>query len=261
MFLLILAVLYPCNGERVERALPEGNIRGTRVTKTLIDETTLTVDVYYGVKYGTAERWTEAAALLSTGEQREDHTDPLNTPYCPNTSTLNQTEDCLTLDLFIPSDFSGDNLIIYLPPNPSNLPYAPATFPVYDATILSGKLNAVFALVRSRQYLFGYLNYKDQVGNFGLSDQRVANDFMAKTFQILFGRAPTITLVGDYLGAEHVSYHLFDSTLVEINNFIMYGGAPVYRGPIDDISIYQNMCKMYWAGEGLDFEHFLSLIF
>ena len=241
VFLSVLEIIFAKN---VERALPEGNIRGTRKSKTLVDGSKVTVDVYYGVRYGTADRWAEPKDAL----QRDRHVNPEETPYCPNTSTLNQTEDCLTLDLFIPKDFDGNNLALYLPPNPTSLPYAPTTFPMYDGSILSAKLNTVFALVRSRQYLFGYLNFNDTIGNFGLSDQKQAVKFMTKSFKFLFGREPSITVIGDYMGAEQASYHLFDSAL-SISKFVLYGGAPNYRKPIDDISIYQNMCKVYMVGE------------
>ena len=245
MIFIFLSVLELICAENVERALPEGNIRGTRKSKTLVDGSTVTVDIYYGVRYGRADRWTKP----KDAAQRESHVNPEETPYCPNTSTLNQSEDCLTLDLFIPKDFDGNNLVLYLPTNPISLPYAPKTFPMYDGSILSAKLKTVFVLVRSRQYLFGYLNFNETVGNFGLLDQKQAVKFMTKSFNILFGREPSITVIGDYMGAEQASYHLFDSEL-SINKFILYGGAPIYRKPIDDISVYQNICKVYMVGEG-----------
>ena len=71
---------------------------------------------------------------------------------------------------------------------------------------------------------------------------------MTKSFKFLFGREPSITVIGDYMGAEQASYHLFDSAL-SINKYVLYGGAPNYRKPIDNISIYQNMCKVYMVGE------------
>ena len=67
----------------------------------------------------------------------------------------------------------------------------------------------VFAVVRSRSYLFGYLNYED-IGNFGLADQKKAISFMKKSFKIMFGLDPKVTIIGDGFGAEHAGFHLFD---------------------------------------------------
>ena len=153
-------------------------------------------------------------------------------PYCPKTSSFNSTEDCLTLDLYIPKDFDGDSLVIYLPPNPASSPYAPDTLAWFDASIASAKLNSgnsynsryfrycwlVFAIVRSRSYLFGYLNYKD-IGNFGLADEKKAISFMKKSFKIMFGRDPKVTIIGDGFGAEHAGFHLFDEEVTGMSAF------------------------------------------
>ena len=136
--MIVLFILHSILCETVERALPENNIRGIRRSKKLVDGSKITVDTYYGVRYGTASRW----GLPVDALQRNDHTKPEEVPYCPQTSSFNSTEDCLTLDLYIPKDFSGDSLIIYLPPYPANSPYAPATLAWYDASIPSAKLNS-----------------------------------------------------------------------------------------------------------------------
>lgn len=150
-----------------------------------------------------------------------------------------QTEDCLLLDVYVPSGVFSSNSTskgttghqaqctpTCLPQN-TNLRLAPVLIWVHGGGFVSGSKNSagnpagiisrstlddsegiIFVAINYRLGLFGWLGGDDVTPNLGLYDQRVAFEWVQEYISLFGGDADQITVMGESAGAASIFHHV-----------------------------------------------------
>ena len=168
------------------------------------------VDVYLGIPYAAAptgnlrfskpephEPWDETYEALEYGKE------------CPSGSINEESdEDCLTLNIFVPSNSRGDT-------TDSSLPvmvyfhaggFAGGSSQDFSGSNLAAIGNVIIVTVNYRVGVFGFLSTGDDCarGNWGLWDQHLAIQWVKNNAERFGGNPGQITIFGSSAGADSV---------------------------------------------------------
>ncbi|KAK7500198.1 hypothetical protein BaRGS_00008421, partial [Batillaria attramentaria] len=132
-------------------------------------------------------------------------------PACPAVITFlpadNEDEDCLFLNVFVPSISAGGRLpvMVWIYGGAFSAGNANA----YDAEVLAADGDVIVVTFNYRLGPFGFLSTGDSasMGNYGLWDQNLALKWVQANIRHFGGDDTSITLIGESAGAASVSYH------------------------------------------------------
>eukprot|EP00939_MAST-03C_sp_MAST-3C-sp1_P003400 g3400.t1 len=123
-----------------------------------------------------------------------------------------QSEDCLNLNIFCPSDPSNDTdgypvmFWIYGGAYDEGSNRGPVS--LYDGTTLASEFGVCVVTTNYRLGVLGYLSTHEQPGNMGILDQREAMIFTRDNIKSFGGDPSRVTIWGESAGAMSVSIHL-----------------------------------------------------
>ncbi|KAH3723622.1 hypothetical protein DPMN_049415 [Dreissena polymorpha] len=120
--------------------------------------------------------------------------------------TVMMSEDCLTLDIYAPN-----STIV----NQSSLPVlvflysSPGYSSAFAADVLCTVGDVVVVVINFRQGMLGFFSLGSEAapGNYGLFDQQMALQWIAKYIHSFGGDPKKVTLVGHSFGASNAIYH------------------------------------------------------
>ncbi|XP_052071092.1 carboxylesterase 1F-like [Mytilus californianus] len=123
--------------------------------------------------------------------------------YVPNTNT---SEDCLVLNIYVPSGFSESNaksVIIWV----HGGGYYLGQGMFYDGSYLSGIGDVIVVTINYRLGVFGFFSTMDDValGNYGLWDQQMAIKWVHDNIESFGGDPNSVTIAGQSAGAFSVA--------------------------------------------------------
>merc|ERR1711892_777775 len=127
---------------------------------------------------------------------------------------IDEQEDCLTVNIFRPSDLSEDEslpILIYFHGGSHNCGTSHA--PIYDGTILSSQYRQIVVAANFRIGIYGFMSFWDGAptgGNYGLLDQQQVIAFIRQNANNIQGDKSRITIFGESSGGESVAYHLIN---------------------------------------------------
>jgi para-nitrobenzyl esterase len=178
------------------------------------------VDAYLGIKYGNAQRW-QRATIHNLPSGRTD-ADAYGAP-CPQIDGargLVGAEDCLFLNIWMPK--GAGNIFAQKLPVMVYIHGGAFTggsggeegYPsIYDGGALAAK-NVVVVTLNYRLGALGFLAASDQgvqtAGNFGLTDQQLALQWIHNNILFFGGDQSDITVFGESAGAMSIGLHTFD---------------------------------------------------
>ena len=198
-----------------------GAVRGT-----VVETPYGTVRQFLGIPFGkppvgerrfcapeAAEPWDE---VLDAGAFRPDPIQSVDGPYTgviPGTSTDSVSEDCLTLNVWVPEgDEAGLPVMVWV--------YGGAfltgggSFPLYNGARLAAEQQVVVASVNYRVGAFGFMDLRRMPGgenttaNCGLHDVRLGLEWMAANADRFGGDPATLTAFGESAGAGTILHLL-----------------------------------------------------
>ena len=140
------------------------------------------------------------------------------------------SEDCLYLNLWIPSNARKSNLKLatMLWVYGGSLTSGTSTLALYDGSWLAASENIIVASLNYRLGPFGFLYLDDKLapGNMGLLDQNMALKWLNKNIKVFGGDPSKITLFGESAGSVSVSYHVISPLSQKLfRNAIMMSGS------------------------------------
>ncbi|XP_055352528.1 neuroligin-1-like isoform X2 [Paramacrobiotus metropolitanus] len=162
--------------------------------------------VYYGVRYGNAQRFQHST-------ENEDYSFLLNAtrpkfgPVCPQTGPevdgKVMSEDCLYLDIYVPPIPAGTSpqlpvlMFIY------GGGLQGGTKDTFNASSLVADINAIVVMMNYRVGALGFLSTGDEAakGNYGLGDCKVAVKWIQKHISKFGGDPNALTVFGESAGA------------------------------------------------------------
>jgi carboxylesterase type B len=187
-------------------------------------------DAYKGVRYGNAKRWTvptpvaAAAGLVKATAFG---------PICPQAPAdgINQSEECLYLNLWTPTRSGVKNLpvMVFIPGGA--FVSGAGSLPVYDGARLAVRGAVIVVTLNYRLGALGFLaggSGADRLaGNYGFADQQLALRWVRRNVRSFGGDPAKITIFGESAGAISVGAHLvapasrslFRSALMESNPY------------------------------------------
>ena len=126
-------------------------------------------------------------------------------PYLPN---MNQSEDCLFLNIYVPAGSSTSNkksVMIWV--HGGRYQYGQGM--LYDGSYLSVTGDVIVVTINYRLNIFGFFSTSDgsASGNFGLWDQRLAMQWVNENIESFGGDTNSITIFGESAGGFSVALH------------------------------------------------------
>ncbi|XP_055344412.1 carboxylic ester hydrolase-like [Paramacrobiotus metropolitanus] len=181
---------------------------------------------YYGIRYGIAKRFQHAdesmdfAYLSDPKQPKQGFPCPQHAFAMPGFPKRNLTisEDCLYLDVYVPP--------VSQTRNDSKLPVLFFIYGggfqighknMYNATELSGAVNAVVVIINYRVSAYGFLSTGDGAikGNYGIGDIKVALQWVRKHIEKFGGDPEAITIMGQSAGGALTSAMFLDKNVRE----------------------------------------------
>lgn len=158
----------------------------------------------------------------------------------PRGSTKN-SEDCLYLNIFVPSDAYNqnstprhkDNELINFPIlvffHDSIFKNGSSALDIYNPSAFVAATKVIVITVNYRSGVFGFLHLENHFpGNQGLLDQNLALKWIKKNSQKFGGDPNRITVLGQGGGASLTGYHLFYKKSWDLfQNMILLSGTPL----------------------------------
>nr|UUB32763.1 carboxylesterase COEA12 [Dendroctonus rhizophagus] len=234
--LLLCSVLYSAIADDLTVQVKNGQVKGR--IQTMLDGST-----YYawqGIPYGAPpvgnlrfQAPTEPAAWSGVKETTSDS----NICYQVKTDSSSENEDCLYLNVFVPSDKGSGNL--------------PVFFWIYGGAFRGGSSNfystgpdwlvAQGMIVVTHNYRvgpFGFLSTGDTVvpGNAGLKDQALALKWTYENIAAFGGDPNKITIAGESAGSASVGYQLLSTK----NNGLFRGAIQQSGSPLNEWGFIAN---------------------
>ncbi|CAD5234649.1 unnamed protein product [Bursaphelenchus xylophilus] len=126
-------------------------------------------------------------------------------------TNVEQSEDCLYLNIYIPGDINkGKKIAVMVWVYGGGFWSGCSTLDVYDGKILASEENVIIVTMNYRVSLFGfiYLGREEAPGNMGLWDQLLALKWVYTNIDKFGGDPECITLFGESAGAASVSMHM-----------------------------------------------------
>nr|XP_018668662.1 cholinesterase 1-like [Ciona intestinalis] len=158
---------------------------------------------------------------------------------CPQSNGLYYTEDCLVLNVFVPSTLNLDTAITPEDRLPVMVWIYGGAFmfgaigdPVYDGKALCNRTNTVVVSANYRLGAFGFLslNEGDVVleGNQGIRDQQLALTWVKDNIANFGGDKDKVTIFGESAGAQSVVFHLVSPTSESLFHRAIIQSSPAY---------------------------------
>jgi para-nitrobenzyl esterase len=196
----------------------------------IVSTINMSVNVYYGIPYATAERW------------RPPHDPaPLSNPFdasnidavavCPQPQsiaihgvTLTQSEDCLSLNVFTPAYATPTSkLPVFFWIHGGGLQNGSGV--IYDAASLAAANNIIVVTINYRLGELGWLSHRavrahvanqfqavGDAGDYGLMDQQFAMRWVNRHIARFGGDAARVTIGGESAGGNSVLLNLSSTT-------------------------------------------------
>lgn len=142
-------------------------------------------------------------------------------PGCPQTCELPplvcpsyQSEDCLQLNIYVPSappppSSKGYPVAVFLPGG--NFRQGAASTQIYDGRLWVNASSFILVTTNYRLGALGFLVQDNVPLNLGIKDQRVALQWIADNIASFGGDTSQITLFGQSAGATSIGYHLLSA--------------------------------------------------
>ncbi|XP_076076162.1 carboxylesterase 5A-like [Mytilus galloprovincialis] len=116
----------------------------------------------------------------------------------------NISEDCLFLNIYVPSNVSTDNqksVIVWI----HGGSYASGKGSIYDGARLAVTGDVIIVTINYRLNIFGFLSLDDLPGNYGLWDQIMAIQWVKDNIPSFGGNSKSITISGESAGGFSVA--------------------------------------------------------
>ncbi len=165
-------------------------------------------------------------------------------PPCPQTPLVTgdaeQSEDCLSLNLWTPADATrGPALPVIVFIYGGGFSFGADSFPLYDGTNMAALGDVVVVTFNYRLGALGFLSgVRGLTGNYGFLDQAAALEWVHDNVAAFGGDPAKVTLVGESAGAMSVGLHLtsprtrhlFRAAVMESNPYgVPYKSLPQSR--------------------------------
>ena len=149
--------------------------------------------------------WNGTLDATSFGPSCIQQFDPQAKQYLPN---LNQSEDCLHLNIYAPYGASTSNrksVMIWV----HGGGYVDGQGMAYDGTYLSVTGDVIVVTINYRLNIFGFFATSDGLasGNYGLWDQKLAIQWVNENIESFGGDSDSITIFGESAGGFSVALH------------------------------------------------------
>ncbi|XP_055344472.1 liver carboxylesterase 1-like isoform X2 [Paramacrobiotus metropolitanus] len=182
--------------------------------------------IYYGIRYGTAKRFQHAQEnndfvyLSDPKHPKQGFPCPQQKFSMPGFPRRNLTvsEDCLYLDVYVPpvSQTSNDGhlpVLFFIYGGGFQIGHKN----MYNATELSGAVNAVVVIINYRVSAYGFLSTGDETikGNYGIGDIKFALKWVQKHIEKFGGDPHAITIMGQSAGGALTSAMFLDKNVRE----------------------------------------------
>ncbi|MGD0865615.1 MAG: carboxylesterase family protein [Rhizomicrobium sp.] len=204
------------------------------------------VDEYFGIPYASQKRWmppAKAAALTSPFDAEDYATVdacPQSSPVVVGSHTLPQSEDCLSLNVFVPASATPTSkLPVYVFIHGgelqlgSGVEYFPVNFVGTNdiiAVTINYRLGALGFLAQSAiaaSKTNSFQNLGD-AGDYGLMDQQFALQWVKKNIAAFGGDSAKVTVGGQSAGGSSV-----------LLNLVSPGASGLFRGAIVESGAFQ----------------------
>jgi para-nitrobenzyl esterase len=206
-----------------------------------------TVDNYFGIPYATAARWSPPMAHAPLGNPF-DASQFSNVAVCPQNEpvaiagvTLKQSEDCLSLNVFVPESATPSSklpVLVWI----HGGAFESGAGVEYQPIAMVANHNVIVVSINYRLGALGWLaqqaieagktdafeNAQDS-GNYGLMDQQFALGWVKKNIAAFGGDARKVTIAGESAGGFSVALQLTSTGLA----------AGLFRGAIIQSGAYE----------------------
>jgi para-nitrobenzyl esterase len=225
---------------------PSVNVDGVTIKGT-VSSVNAKVDEYYGIPYATAERWQppKAHAALSNPFDGSDSSKvkacPQNDAVFVGTSTIAQSEDCLSLNVYVPKSATpASKLPVLFWIHGGALQTGVGAD--FDAANMIAAHNIIVVTINYRLGALGWLAHqaldaakgdsfqnKGDAGNYGLMDQQFALQWVKTNIGAFGGDPSKVTIDGESAGGLSVLLNLASTTTAQ----------GLFRGAIVESGAYQ----------------------
>jgi carboxylesterase type B len=222
--LISCALSFPFGRAKPVVQLGEATIEGIQKGKAL---------AFYNIPYaqppvGTLRFEPPVAKILSG---KIDATKPGVSCIRSKKSKYTESEDCLQLNVFTPTEKGTGNLPAVVFIHGGGFDGGTAIDPLYDAKAIVKRSKVVFVTMNYRLGIFGFLSGHGGEVNVGLLDQQLAIQWVQQNIQFFGGDAGKITLMGQSAGAISVAAHLLNPNRLAFNRAILLSGGPLLQYP------------------------------
>ncbi|XP_078575048.1 cAMP-regulated D2 protein-like [Branchiostoma floridae x Branchiostoma japonicum] len=157
--------------------------------------------------------------------------DPDSSAQCPPVSERVRSEDCLYLNVFVPTTASPKSkkpVVVFI--HGGNFFEFSAMGVIYDSRFFANKTDAVVVAANYRLSSLGFLRAgtgKDAaMGNYGLRDQVAALQWVQDNIAAFGGDENQVTLYGESAGAYSVLFHLVNKGSDKLFHKAIVASAP-----------------------------------
>ncbi|MDO9105379.1 MAG: carboxylesterase family protein [Methylovulum sp.] len=153
-------------------------------------------------------------------------------PICPQSgaaSTLAQSEDCLSLNIWVPAGASADAklpVMVFIYGGGFSSGYSASA--LYDGSYIAANKPVIVVSLNYRVGVLGFLAADGLTGNYGFMDQQLALTWVQQNIQSFGGNPAQVTLFGESAGAMSVGLHLFSAP----------GSAALFRAGIMESNFF-----------------------
>ncbi|XP_078372745.1 cholinesterase-like isoform X2 [Oculina patagonica] len=161
----------------------------------------------------------------------------MNFPWLPKSSPGKLSEDCLFLNVFVPSTIKpDDNMAVMVFIHGGGFAFGSSTF--YHGGVLAGFNDVIVVTINYRLGVLGFFNIPgtDYEGNYGMLDQVQALKWVQTNIASFGGDPNRVTIFGESAGGMSVSLHLISPLSKGLfHRAIMQSGAsssPLYCGKV-----------------------------
>ncbi|KAG9274266.1 acetylcholinesterase [Astyanax mexicanus] len=142
----------------------------------------------------------------------------------------NMSEDCLYLNVWVPSSPRPHNLTVMVWIYGGGFYSGSSSLDVYDGRYLAHSEKVVVVSMNYRVGAFGFLTFNgssDAPGNVGLLDQRLALQWVQDNIQFFGGNPRQVTIFGESAGGASVGMHLLSpESRPKFTRAILQSGVP-----------------------------------
>ncbi|KAE8392921.1 hypothetical protein ETB97_006143 [Aspergillus alliaceus] len=243
-----------------------GVVIGTTFSATNLPSSTATANAYLGIPFAKSppERFsppqdpvpwsspllaqTPAPGCIAQNLTGSDKTALDYTPILHISDEVEQSEDCLYLNVYAPPDASPSNLKeVMFWVYGGNLMFGDSNLPFYNGTSFAVNEDVVVVSHNYRTNIFGFSNAGDLPAdqrNVGFLDQRQALDWVQKNIKQFGGDPTKVTVFGESAGGFSVKQLLanppsplpFRAAIVESEQALFHNGPENYQKVLENFN-------------------------